>query len=453
MKNKITAAVAAIITIAGAVRAETLTYASVWNKINQSSAAQEASQLQTESLVATKVQASRHWFPKLYLDVKSYRTDDPGSSFFGLLEQRSIGQSDFNPDAINHPGGSIYTRGTLGLDWTLYEGGMKSSQVEMYERSVAAQKAMTSQVQIEQYSLVGRSYGSIAVLEKQKNSLESLRVEIVRMIKSYQLGSRSNPVGYSGLLGMKSLLNRVTGLINQYEAQSRAYYAALSEMGLRDLSWSPEIIDSNLFVARYFSDASNEIITNSSYKIESAKENVKASEEVVYMEKAKFLPRVGAFAESFIFNGDRDTAQGYTAGLYLRWNLFDPSDYGSLRVATLKSTAAAKYSEAAEQQERAERAALTESLKSLQQNIELLNDSQKLLSEQAKMTLTLFKNGSINTLQLVEILSRRADLIAEQGEAELSLIKAGSEIVTKQKFDVGARVRVGQQKEQKNEKR
>ena len=104
---------------------------------------------------------------------------------------------------------------------------------------------------------------------------------------------------------------------------------------------------------------------------------------------------------------------------------------------------AAKYSEASEQQERAERAALSESIKSLRQNIDLLNDSHKLLVEQSKMTETLFKNGSINALQIVEILSRRTDLIAQQGEAELSLIKAGSQIVTKQNFDIAKQLSDG----------
>jgi hypothetical protein len=53
------------------------------------------------------------------------------------------------------------------------------------------------------------------------------------------------------------------------------------------------------------------------------------------------------------------------------------------------------------------------------------------------MTETLFRNGSINALQIVEILSRRADLITQQGEAELGLIKVGSQVITKQKFDIG----------------
>ncbi|MBK7842475.1 MAG: TolC family protein [Bdellovibrionales bacterium] len=418
-------------------RAETLSFASAWSKISERSAAQESSRLQTESLTEAQSRASRHWLPKVYIDARTYQTNDPGASFIGVLEQRSIKQADFSPDSINYPDTQLFTRGALGVDLALYEGGMKSSQVELFKHSVAAQKIAASQIQVEEYSTVGLSYGSIAVLEQQKIKLQALASEIERMINGYQLGSKSNPVGYSGLLGMKSLANRLSGLIKEYEAQSRSHYAALSEMGLKGQNWSPESIDTYAFVNRYFFDFSHQGESISSYRIESAKESVKASEQMANMEKAKFLPRAGVFAEAFVFNGNRDTANGYSAGLYLQWSLYDPSSYGSLREAQLKSMAAAKYSEASDQQERAERAALNESLESLRQNIELLNDSHNLLVEQSKMTETLFRNGSINALQIVEILSRRSDLIAQQGEAELGLIKAGSQIITKQKFDIG----------------
>jgi outer membrane protein TolC len=445
MKKNISTLVVLLATITS--QAETLSFTSVWKQINEVSVAQEASRLQTQSLDEAQSRASRHWLPKLYLDAKSYQTNDPGASFFGLLEQRSITQSDFNPDSINHPDSHLYTRGALGIDLPLYEGGMKSSQVDLYSHSVLAQKNTTLQTQIEQYAMVGQSYGALAVLEQQKNKLQVLGSEISRLIGGYKLGSRSNPVGYSGLLGMKSLANRINGLINQYEAQTKAYYAALNEMGLKETQWSPESMDSNTFVNRYFVTSLSAAEAQSSYKIQSAKENVKAGEEAANMEKARFLPRVGAFAEAYVFNGNRDTANGYNAGLYLQWNLFDPSDFGRLREAKLKSMAAAKYSEASEQQERAERAGLQESLKSLRQNIDLLNDSHKLLVEQSKTATMLFKNGSINVLQFVEILSRRVDLIHQQSEAELGLIKAASQMITQQKFDIAMHLNSGVENE------
>ena len=233
-------------------KAETLSFSTVWSQINNNSAAQQSSKLQTEALSEAQSRSSRHWLPRIYLDARGYQTNDPGASFFGLLEQRSIGQADFDPNAINHPESNVYTRGALGLDWAVYEGGIKSSQVDFFKHSVSAQKNATSQIQLEQYSAVGLYYGSIAIIRDYKLKLETLNSEVGRFIKSYQLGSKGNPVGYSGLLGLKSLANRLSGLLNQYEAQSQAHYAALGELGIKNQNWSPEVIDSNNFVSRYF---------------------------------------------------------------------------------------------------------------------------------------------------------------------------------------------------------
>lgn len=423
----------------------TLSFVSVWNQINENSTSQEASRLQEKSLNESVVRSSRHWLPQIYLDVKAYQTNEPGASFFGLLEQRALKQNDFNPDLINHPAAQVYTRGALGLDLPLYEGGIRVDEKAMYTHELAAQQNMTTQIQLEQYAHVGLSYGSIAVLEQQKNRLQALNTEVLQMIKSYQLGSKSNPVGYSGLLGMKSLSNRLMGLINQYEAQRKSHYALLSEMGLQNQEWVPEAVGSNIFVRRYFSEFSKLEKSAVSYKIESARENVLVTEQVASMEKAKFLPQVGAFAESTVFRADRDSATGYNVGLYLKWNLFDPSSYGRHKEAQLKSRAVAKFSEAAEQQEGAERTALTEQISSLRQNLILLDESYNLLAEQSRVTRTLFNNGSINALQFVEILNRKADLITQQCEAELGLLKVASQVITKQKFNIKDQLDTGVQ--------
>lgn len=419
------------------VHAESLSFPAVWSQINQGSPAQEASRLQTEVMISSQSRAEKHWLPRVYIDAKSYQTNDPGASFLGVLEQRSLQQSDFNSDLINHPESRLYTRGALGVDLALFEGGMKSAQVDLFKYSVEAQKSASAQVQIEQYAQVGLAYGSLLVLAEKKDRLQTLSREIAGMLKKYQLGSKSNPLGYSGLLGMKSLQIRLTGLINQYQAQSRSYYAGLKEMGLQEANWSPGAgVNISGFVKRYFSLPEVNSSAASSYRSESTKQKVAASLEMANMEKAKSLPRFGAFAESFVFSGDRAQANGYNAGIYLQWNLFDPADYGSFGDAKLKAQVAAKSSEAADQQERAERAALFESVGSLKENIGLLNESYQLLLEQSKMTETLFRNGSINTLQIVEILSRRADVIAQQAQAELALIAAAAMSVTKSKFDI-----------------
>jgi outer membrane protein TolC len=426
-----------ILTLPQISLAENLTFSKVWSQINAESKAVQASHLQLDSLNESKARAQRHWLPRIYLGAQTYQTNDPGASFFGLLSQRSLLQSDFAPDLINHPDTKTYTKGTLGVDLPLYEGGMKSSQVDLYNNLAKAQEHSTNQVQLEQFSQVALSYASIAILNEQKNKISDLSVQIEKLLKNYQLGNRSNPVGYSGLLGMKSVQNRLTGLKQQYDAQIKAYYAMFKEYGLKDENWSPVMATSVEFVEKYLvGNKSTSASENSSYKVQSMKSNTQASEEAAQMERARFLPRVGAFAETQAFKSDRDTADSYIAGLYLQWNLFDAASFGILKEARLKADSTRKFSEALDQQERAEKLALTESLKAYQQNIQLLNDSYKLLIEQTKMTETLFKNGSINALQFVEVLSRRADLITQQGDAEIGLVKAATQMITKQNFNV-----------------
>lgn len=415
--------------------AETLSFADVWQKVSSSSPAQQGAKLKVESLNAGLSRAENHWLPKVYLDARSYRTNDPGSAFFGLLEQRKVGSSDFSPDSLNHPDAQTLTRGAVGVDLALYEGGMKDAQVEMYKLLSNSEKLASSQIEINQYAGSGLAYGSIASIQKQRQKLKDLSDEIAKLMKNYQLGQKTNPVGYSGLLGMKSLANRISGLIEQLEAQEKASYAALKEMGVQDSSWTPKAIEVTSFVDKFFSGTSSDS-KSLSYKIQSQKQVSLATSEASRMEKARYLPRIGAFAESYLFSGNRDTANGYTAGLYLQWNLFDPSDFGKYKEASLGAQAAAKFSEASVQEENAARSGLIETDKALRANLARLEDSDKLLSEQTKVSLQLFKNGSINALQFVEILNRRTDLIMQQSEVEMGILKVSSEKIQKTQFEI-----------------
>ena len=65
-----------------------------------------------------------------------------------------------------------------------------------------------------------------------------------------------------------------------------------------------------------------------------------------------------------------------------------------------------------------------ESLGAIKANLDLMDDSSKLLEEQTETARNLFKNGSINALQLVEVLARRADLITNRAQAEMDLVQA-----------------------------
>ena len=149
------------------------------------------------------------------------------------------------------------------------------------------------------------------------------------------------------------------------------------------------------------------------------------------MEKAKYLPRIGIFGEEYVFNGNRNTENGYSAGVYLQWNIFSPNDYGSSNEAILRAKSMEWNAKANAEQESILSKGLTVNILALRENIKLLADSDSLLREQTKVAADLFKNGSINALQMIEAFSRRIDLIANDSEAQILILKLSAEYATK----------------------
>lgn len=422
---------------AGFAESTVLTLDTVWSEINETSLAQEAGRAQVESLKVTEAKSKRHWYPRVYLNAQTYKTNDPGASFFGLIQQRALENSDFSSSFINQPDSEIYTRGSLGLDLPLYEGGIRSSQKDMVKFQLLSGEKQNQQIKIDQFASVAKYYGLIQSFDLTKQSLIKLKDTVNLQLKKYQLGSKSNPVGYSGLLGMKSLVNRIQGLINQLDGQVQGYKKSLNEMGLKTLSWSTESKDTLNYIEQLSLETnihSEQLVDGDSYKIESLNLSSSAVNLSTKFENAKFLPQVGAFAEGYVFNGPRDTADGYTAGLYLRWNLYDPNVHGSVKEAKLKSIAYSKSIEAMAQFEKAEKVALIENLKSIKQNYELMKDSDKLLIELIKTSQNLFNNGSINALQMTEVLNRRVELMAQMNQLETQMIEITSQLLSKTKY-------------------
>jgi outer membrane protein TolC len=404
----------------------------VWSDILEASLTHQAGEAQVHALQESLMRAENHWLPKVYFNAQSYKTNNPGTSFFGVIQQRALETGNFAVNSINNPSAEIYSQGSLGLDLPLYEGGMRASQVDMMNQFVQSGKKQNLQTKLDQFAIVSKYYGLIQSMNLKKDQLINLKQIIQKQLNGYQLGSKSNPVGYSGLLGMKSLLNRLQGLINQYEGQSLGYRKSLNEMGLKQKDWNTESLSTENYIKSFDLEKINLLLK--SYKTEAMALNAHALSFSPKMEIAKFRPQIGTFAEGYVFNGSKNTANGYTVGVYLRWNLFDPNVQGSVKEAQFKSIAISKSSEAMAQQEQAEKTAMLENFDALRKNHALMLESERLLSEQTKTSQTLFRNGSINALQMTEVLNRRVDLISQLKDLESALIEISTGLITKTKY-------------------
>lgn len=414
---------------------QTVGFRKIWQQVSHESSALKSANYAYRAAQQAEDRSKMHWLPKVYAGGQAYSTNNPGAVFFGQLQQRAVIAQDFNPQSLNYPGGQSFSQVTLGVDLPIYEGGMKANQRQLQHNLSESKKLQSRHTKNMQYSAVVTSYGSIGVLQQQKKKAFRLFNEIQKLIKTYKVGTKTNPVGYSGLLGLKSLANRIEGLLTQYEQQSLGHYSALREMGWQAQGqWQPEFDD--IFV--YLGQTLTLNPPEASYFVQSLKANAEMANKASDMELARYRPHVGLFAQGYSFSGNRTSADGYTAGLYLKWNLFSPDNMGQHSEAVLKAKAAQSYALAKSREESAQSQALEKGITALRSNLILLKKSQALLDEQTRVARTLFRNGSINALQLTEVLNRRVDLIAHQTEAQINLLSYSSQKILNQKFTIPA---------------
>jgi len=79
--------------------------------------------------------------------------------------------------------------------------------------NLQAKENLNSAAAINVYTQVVSLYAGVLSANESLDSLEELKSKVSGVLSKYSLGSRSNPVGYSGLLGLKSILNRIEAII------------------------------------------------------------------------------------------------------------------------------------------------------------------------------------------------------------------------------------------------
>lgn len=388
----------------------------LWSELYQKSYQQKNAGLEKEATELSLSRAKRHWLPRVYVEGKWFSTNDPTQVFFTNLGQRSIQQSDFIPADLNNPGRENFKTATLGLDLPLYEGGLKSSQSSMFASLVEASELEMKAKKSEEYAEFSRQYGGILLHTKNEQHLTDLMKNLGKIIGNYQVGSQSNPVGYSGLLGLKGVENRIEGMLYDFDLKiSNAKQWINTKAEIKE-NWTPDTSQKlKDFLTRNLSQSTT--VSYSSMML--AQEfKVKTLENMKDMEKARYLPRVGFFAQNNIYSGDRDTANAQAFGLYLMWDLFNSDSYGRVGEAKAKAMAGQAKLEAGKQEERIMMDQLLASKVTLEKSLVLLENSDNLLKEQTQNAMKLFRSGMLSALQLAEVINRRVDLIDNKNRAE-----------------------------------
>ena len=278
----------------------------------------------------------------------------------------------------------------------------------------------------EEYSEFSRHYGGLLVSIKNERLLNELKDNLDKIISSYQVGSQSNPVGYSGLLGLKGVRNRIEGSLYELNLKvlnSKSWINTKTEMAE---DWTPDLSENlkDFLITKLSS--SNSSLYSSMLLAQELK--VSSLENVKDMEKARHLPRVGLFAQTNIYSGDRDTANAQAYGIYLAWDIFNSDSYGRVGEATAKFRASEAKIEAGKKEEKIMRDQLLDSKSTLEKSLVLIEDSDKILKEQTSNAMRLFRSGMLNALQLAEVINRRVDLIENKYKIESQYLDVSTRI-------------------------
>jgi outer membrane protein TolC len=397
---------------------EDMDFRKIWSLVETTSPSLQAVRQEAQALEIAQARAASHWLPRVFAGGRAFATNDPGASFQYSLQQRQIGMADFVPASLNEPGSAAFEQLTLGLDLPLYEGGMRSAQAQAAKKGAEAKNWEAKAIWLKEYARAGENYAALLVLGEQNQQLKTLKDHVSGVLENYTIGSKSNPVGYSGLLGLKNLRNRVEGLLAENEAKISAKTNDLRAMASEiPMNWQPKPEQTRPFLARTFTQPQTE---NAPAAVLAARSGAEALEFAKDGEKARFLPRLGAFAQGDLYHGSRATATSYTSGVYLQWELFSAPNIGAVNQAGLQAAAAQARTVELQRKMQADHATALAAASATEKNLSLLDESAALLEEQTRTARNLFRNGSINALQLVEVLNRRADLLVHRADAQLS---------------------------------
>jgi outer membrane protein TolC len=397
-----------------------LQFQTVWQHIlKDSPEIAEQTHLQLASQLSLD-RAKLHWAPSLGLQASAYSSNDPGTNFFGLLSQRSVAAPDFSPSTLNSPGYQTFQSVGLHLDMPLYEGGRRTETARAISAQTEAESIQLKFKKISAFAQTLEHYGNwVADLTTQKRLIE-LKDQVSKILSRYSIGSQSNPVGYSGILGLKGLQNRIDAELISIQTGQKTHQIALavkSNLNLNDL------LPSESSVQSLITKNAATISTGPSLTEELALKREESFQSAKNAEKSKFLPKIGLFGNESMLHGKRDTGYAFTGGVYLSWSLFNPDHYNHFLEKSEIAKAATQQRYSAEQTAKISRDTLNEHESSIHKTIQILSNSDQLLAEQVKVASRLFQSGSISALQLSEVYNRRADLILNLRQTEKQWIE------------------------------
>lgn len=192
-------------------------------------------------------------------------------------------------------------------------------------------------------------------------------------------------------------------------------------------SWLPETETINAFINKNI-QWDKELLNQKSFSVLAQEKGSLATDKYAQAEKANYLPHVGLFAEKQFYNNSETTyANSYTVGAFVKWNLYEPTQRGSVDQVALLSKSQATMAEGV-YRDQSVMLLNIENMKSvITEQLKLVEESLKMMEEQTLVSQKLFNSGLINALQLTEIYSKRVEVIVARTQLEENLMQLSAQ--------------------------
>lgn len=397
----------------------------IWKQIWNEAEILKAARLNKESAEIASERAERHWFPRLKLEGRAGTSDLGGAFLMNQLGTRKIEAADFSTQTLNSPGQTSFQQASVGIELPLYEGGSgvaaSSAAKWAHDSRVSATKGTYQEVYANAVAAYMKYLSHIQALKQATHLVENAD----QLLKGYRLGDRSNPVGYSGWLALKSARNQLSTVVAGLETQAQSGTITLAELSglpisrLREIFVTAQATSVKGLLAQILSSAtpsggSQEI---SSHRTNELRALQRASVEKIEIERARYLPQLGLFGQTDWAANSRGSGSGVTAGAYLRWSLA-PTDWEVAKESRLTALAAEAQSRALEGQTVAQREISMNAAKTAELAVSLTEENQRFLEEQWDVASRLFRNGSMNAQQMADLLQRRVQVLEARVRSE-----------------------------------
>lgn len=282
--------------------------------------------------------AQGHNYGKLDLKVQAMRSNDAGNVFGFKLKSReaSFGDFGFNefdmsgqtnplpvqPKDLNYPDARNHYQTTLTYMVPLYTGGKLSQYAKITKALQTMSQLDTSKLLNEKIFQTRKTFYDISLINQYISNLSNITTNIDRLS---EIVTNMKTEGFAkdiDELEVEARKSEAQSMLNQAKLNKELAYQYLSFLLNKNVESIQDIND-----LAPIPEVNKEEVHKSNLDIQQAELGLKITDMAIDVQKANFLPTLGAFgeygsADDKAFNEFKDK-DFYTVGLQLEWNLFN----------------------------------------------------------------------------------------------------------------------------------